>query len=154
MFEKSKSAVTFKEFQDKMNIVNDFEDDWGHFCDLDPSNNSNTNFTINSNTNILFKDTLDKPKRKFKKLFQKEQEDSKQLKEESKESKELEKIIKEIFIDIKYENIEEGLNENDNKKNNPYSKDTIKVKIINNIFKCFEVIIVTSIMSYFIFNIL
>jgi hypothetical protein len=35
MFEKSKSAITFKEFQTKLNIVNNFENDWGYFCDPD-----------------------------------------------------------------------------------------------------------------------
>lgn len=136
MFEKSKSAITFKEFQDKMNIANDFDDDWGHFCYLDQNNKANTV--------ILFKDTLDKPKREFKKLFQEED-----LKEEQKE---IEKIIKEIFIDIEDEN--KTPDEDDNKKNNPYLKDTIKVTIIKNIFKCFEVVFITSIMGYFIFNIL
>ena len=38
MFEKSKSSITFKEFQDKMNIVNNFENDWGHFYDPDNNN--------------------------------------------------------------------------------------------------------------------
>lgn len=136
MFEKSKSAITFKEFQNNMNIANDFDDDWGHFWDNDQSNNINTNPDIN----ILFKDTLYKSKkREFKKLFQKEEE-------------EINKIMKEIFIDIKDEN--DNPEENDNKKNIHYLKDTTKVKIIKNIFKCFEVIIVTSVMSYFIFNIL
>jgi len=45
MFEKSKSAITFKEFENKMNIVNNFENDWGHFYDPD-------------NNNILFLDNL------------------------------------------------------------------------------------------------
>lgn len=157
MFEKSKSAITFKEFQDKMNTANDFDNDWGHFCYLDPSNNSTA--TTNANTIILFKDTLDNPKREFKKLFQKEQEenleeDLKQLKQESEDSKEIEKIIKEIFIDIEDENLEETPDEDDNKKNKPYLKDNIKVTIIKNIFKCFEVVFITSIMGYFIFNIL
>lgn len=35
MFEKSKSAITFKEFQNKLNMVNNFENDWGYFCDPD-----------------------------------------------------------------------------------------------------------------------
>ena len=39
MFEKSKSAITFKEFQNNMNIANDFDDDWGHFWDNDQSKN-------------------------------------------------------------------------------------------------------------------
>jgi hypothetical protein len=35
MFEKSKSAITFKELQNKLNMVNNFENDWGYFCDPD-----------------------------------------------------------------------------------------------------------------------
>lgn len=140
MFEKSKSAITFKEFQDKMNIVNNFDDDWGHFCDHDQINNTNSN--------ILFQDTLDKPKREFKKLFQKEKE-KKSTEPEEEKQKEIEKIIKEIFIDIKDENLDEN-----NNKNIYYLKDATKVSIIKNIFKCFEVIFVTSIMVYFIFNVI
>jgi len=136
MFEKSKSAITFKEFQAKMNIADNFDNDWGHFCEIDVSNNASTLNTIN-----LFKDTLHKPpKREFKKLFQEEKE------------LELEKQ-KEIFIDVENENENENDNKNDN-KNKYYLKDATKVTIINNIFKCFEVIIVTSVMVYFIFNIL
>ena len=45
MFEKSKSEITFKEFQNKINIVNNFENDWGHFYDPD-------------NNDILFVDNL------------------------------------------------------------------------------------------------
>ena len=152
MFEKSKSAITFKEFQNNMNIANNFYDDWGHFCDIDPSNNNPT-----PNANILFQDTLHKQKREFKKLFQKEQEenleeDLKQLKQESEEQKEIEKIIKEIFVDIEEEN--NNPDENDNKKNNHLLKDARKVAITKNILKCFKVIFITSIMVHFIFNIL
>ena len=32
---KSKSAITFQEFKNKMNDANDFENDWGHFVDID-----------------------------------------------------------------------------------------------------------------------
>ena len=139
MFEKSKSAITFKEFQNNMNIANDFDDDWGHFYDLDISNNKPV---VTPNTIILFKDPLEKPKREFKKLLQKEEKEL-----ELEKQKEIEKIIKEIFIDV------ENDNKNDN-KNKYYLKDAIKVTIINNIFKCFEVIIVTSVMVYFIFKVL
>jgi len=56
MFEKSKSAITFKEFQDKLNIVNNFESDWGHFCYIDYNDddkNENNKININkSNINI------------------------------------------------------------------------------------------------------
>ena len=81
MFEKSKSAITFKEFQTKMNIVNNFDNDWGYFCDI------------------------------------------------------------------------EKLDENDNKKNKHYLKD-VKFMIMNNILNCFEVIFITSIICYFIFNVI
>ena len=47
MFEKSKSAITFKEFQDKLNIVNNFESDWGHFCYIDYNEDDK-----NENSNI------------------------------------------------------------------------------------------------------
>ena len=52
MFEKSKSksAITFKEFQDKLNIVNNFESDWGHFCYIDYiSDDKNENSKVNTN---------------------------------------------------------------------------------------------------------
>jgi hypothetical protein len=146
MFEKSKSEITFKEFQNQMNIANDFDNDWGHFCELDISNNASS-----PNTIILFKDPLDKPaKREFKKLFQKKEEKHQEQKEELEleKQKEIEKIIKEIFIDVE----NEKLDENDNNTN--YLKDDTKVAIIKNVFKCFEVVSVTSVMVYFIFNIL
>ena len=150
MFEKSKSVITFKEFQDKMNIANDFDDDWGHFYDLDISNNKPV---VTPNTIILFKDPLEKPKREFKKLFQKEEEKHQEKEEkelELEKQKEIEKIIKEIFIDVENDN----KNDKNDNKNKYYLKDAIKVTIINNIFKCFEVIIVTSVMVYLIFNVL
>jgi len=154
MFEKSKSAITFKEFQDKMNIANNFDNDWGHFCDPDPSTSTSTSTSVN--VNILFQDNLHKLKKKeLKKLLQKEQEknleeDLKQLEEESEEQKEIEKIKKDIFIDIKDEN----LHENNNNKNTHYLKDATKVAIIKNILKCFEIIFVISITTHFIFNVL
>jgi len=47
MFEKSKSAITFKEFQDTLNTINNFDNEWGHFCD--PDNNNNINNIIQNN---------------------------------------------------------------------------------------------------------
>ena len=47
MFEKSKSAITFKEFQDKLNVINNFDNEWGHF--YDPENNNNVNNIIQNN---------------------------------------------------------------------------------------------------------
>jgi len=44
MFEKSKSEITFKEFQNTLNVINNFENEWGHFCD--PENNNNINNII------------------------------------------------------------------------------------------------------------
>ncbi len=47
MFEKSKSAITFKEFQDTLNVINNFDNEWGHF--YDPENNNNVNNIIQNN---------------------------------------------------------------------------------------------------------
>jgi hypothetical protein len=47
MFEKSKSAITFKEFQNTLNVINNFDNEWGHFCD--PDNNNNINNIIQNN---------------------------------------------------------------------------------------------------------
>ena len=44
MLEKSKSAITFEEFKKKLNEVNDFENDWGHFYDPDNNNIFQNNF--------------------------------------------------------------------------------------------------------------
>ena len=47
MFEKSKSAITFKEFQNTLNVINNFDNEWVHFCD--PDNNNNINNIIQNN---------------------------------------------------------------------------------------------------------
>jgi hypothetical protein len=55
MFEKSKSSITFKEFQDKLNIINAFESDWGHFYDTDYiDTNTSANANVNKNKNNLY----------------------------------------------------------------------------------------------------
>jgi hypothetical protein len=90
MFEKSKSEITFKEFQYKLNIVNNFENEWGHFCD--PDDNSNT---------IFYNNLYEPIKKKVKKV--------KKIEERKVEK------VEEPFIDIeKLEKLENKIDEYEN----------------------------------------
>jgi uncharacterized protein (UPF0305 family) len=90
MFEKSKSEITFKEFQYKLNIVNNFENEWGHFCD--PDDNSNT---------IFYNNLYEPIKKKVKKI--------KKIEERKVEK------VEEPFIDIeKLEKLENKIDEYEN----------------------------------------
>jgi len=62
MFEKSKSEITFKEFESKMRMINNFENDWGHFYVPDFSDSE-----INNESTPIFKINLYKPKKETKK---------------------------------------------------------------------------------------
>ena len=123
MFEKSKSEITFKEFQYKLNIVNNFENEWGHFCD--PDDNSNT---------IFYNNLYEPIKKKVKKI--KKIEERKERKVERKERK-VEKV-EEPFIDIeKLEKLENKIDE--------YENDDIKFCIIDTIFICISLTFITFI---------
>lgn len=90
MFEKSKSEITFKEFQYKLNIVNNSENEWGHFCD--PDDNSNT---------IFYNNLYEPIKKKVKKI--------KKIEERKVEK------VEEPFIDIeKLEKLENKIDEYEN----------------------------------------
>jgi len=131
MFEKSKSAITFKEFQDKLNIVNNFESDWGHFYDTDYNTEYNNN---NINNNILFKDKPNmKPTFSKKNYFVDIEKQEKQKKEENPK---LEKYNYEEKKDI-----------------NEY-KDERVITIIKSIFDIIQITFITITIGYFIFKII
>lgn len=65
MFEKSKSAITFKEFEDKLNMVNNFESDWGHFYDTD----YNMDDKNSNNINNVFKEKINRIPKVLKKKY-------------------------------------------------------------------------------------
>jgi hypothetical protein len=134
MFEKSKSAITFEEFKKKINEVNNFENDWGHF--YDPDNDSN----INNNNNI-FKHNLYKPKKvEIKKV------EAKKIETNKIETNKIEvKRENEDFIDIeKLEKIKKLHDEEDDETN-------VVVEIV---FNCVKKIFITFTMVYFIFKII
>jgi hypothetical protein len=60
VYNKSKSLLTFKEFEKKINEHNTFENDWGFYIDIDNNNNkilkniSNSYNNININNNNFF----------------------------------------------------------------------------------------------------
>ena len=139
MFEKSKSEITFKEFQSKMNMINNLENDWGHFYDPDFYDE---NSDINRDFNTLFKDTIFK-KEIFKKEIYKQEK------------------IKQINIDIenqdhKKKQIQEtsklinGLN----KEDYVYEEDSKIINIIETIMNYTETSLVTFVMVYFIFKVI
>ena len=133
MFEKSKSAITFKEFQDNLNIVNNFESDWGHFYDTDYNTEYNNN-NININNNILFKYKPNmKPKFLKKNYFVDIEKQEKQKKEENPK---LEKYNYEEEKDI-----------------NEY-KDERVITIIKSIFDIIQITFITITIGYFIFKII
>jgi hypothetical protein len=139
MFEKSKSAITFEEFKKKINEVNNFENDWGHF--YDPDNDSN----INNNNNI-FKHNLYKPKKvEIKKVEAKKIETNK-IETNKIETNKIEvKRENEDFIDIeKLEKIKKLHDEEDDETN-------VVVEIV---FNCVKKIFITFTMVYFIFKII
>ena len=128
MFEKSKSTITFKEFQSKLNIVNNFDSDWGHFYDPDLNND------INGNYKILFKANSHNQK--------------KILSKESKESKEVENKLNDIEKQIQYK-VEIKKEKVEIKKEEEYN-DNITI-VIESFFSCIQVSFITFTMFY-LFN--
>lgn len=136
MFEKSKSAITFKEFQDKLNIVNNFESDWGHFCYIDyitDDKNENNNININKSNININKSKININKSNSNNLLKN----------------------KKYFIDI------EKL-EKQNKKEDPkpecndeagYNNETA-ITVIRGCLTFIQITIVTTVMGYFIFKII
>ena len=128
MFEKSKSAITFKEFQDTLNTINNFDNEWGHFCD--PDNNNNINNIIQNNFYQPNKIEIKKPTKIKEKEPNKIEEEPNKIEEPTK-------------IEIKEPNkIEEK-----QKK----IKEQIKISIIKNIFN-YTIIISISISFYLIYK--
>jgi hypothetical protein len=141
MLEKSKSAITFEEFKKKLNQVNDFENDWGHF--YDPDNNDNN----------IFQNNFYKPE--IKKIEKKEK---KEKKEEIKIKRETEiDEIDEIKIKVKREDIKIKVKSDyfiD--PENPYynEEDDKKIFIIATVAECVKKIFITFTMVYFVFKIM
>ena len=52
MYNKSKSTITFKEFEKKINENNTFENDWGFYVDIDDNNKVLKNIYISYNNKI------------------------------------------------------------------------------------------------------
>ena len=51
MYNKSKSTITFKEFEKKINEHNTFENDWGFYIDIDDNNKVLKNISVSYNIN-------------------------------------------------------------------------------------------------------
>jgi hypothetical protein len=134
MFEKSKSAITFKEFQDTLNTINNFDNEWGHFCD--PDNNNNINNIIQNN---FYQPT---------KIKEKEIKIKKPTKIEIKEEQiqKIKEIKKPTKIEIKIKEIEK-----EEKEKEQIEKERIKISIIKNIFN-YTIIISISISFYVIYK--
>ena len=151
MFGKSKSEITFKEFQHKLNILHNFENDWGHFCDPEDDNN-------NIFYNNLYQSIKEKEEEKVKeeKEEKEEKEKEEKVKEEKEEKVKEEKVkrrkieeekvkrrkIEETIIDIKKLN-QNGIPYNRENKNNDYENEDTKKYIINTVFNCISVIFIT-----------
>jgi len=131
MFEKSKSAITFKEFQNKLNEVNNFENDWGHFYDPD------------NNNSIMFQDNLfNLKKREIKK--ENKLEDKIEIKRENNVKIKIKKVS---FIDI------EKLENPEKIEISEYDKEDEK-NIIESVFECIKTIFITFTIVYFIVKII
>jgi preprotein translocase subunit SecF len=139
MFEKSKSAITFKEFQDTLNTINNFDNEWGHFCD--PDNNNNINNIIQNN---FYQPTKIKEiEIKIKKPTKIEIKIKEEKEEKIKEQIEKEEKIKEQIE--KEEKIKEQIEKEEK------IKEQIKISIIKNIFN-YTIIISISISFYVIYK--
>ena len=132
MFEKSKSAISFSEFQKKINIVNNFENDWGHFYDHDEpdDNNSNNNYVFQNN---LFQHKV----KKIKTIV-----DIENKKPENIEAENIENIEAE---NKKAENIE---------KNNNYNEDNTRIYVIETIFTAIKISAIILLNYYFIYYVI
>lgn len=131
MFEKSKSEITFKEFEKKINEINIFENDWGHFCDPDDNNNNNNN---------IFQPNV---------YYQKKSKIIPKINPKSNTEK-IEKIIKieTPFIDI------EKLEKLENKEKLDYKEEDDNIYIIETVVECVQKVFITFTMFYFIFKII
>ena len=152
MFEKSKSSITFKEFQGKINTVNNFENDWGHFYDPD---NNNILFLDNSH---LYREPQKKMPMPIQKPIQKDKQEpiQKPIKTPILNPilKPIQKDKQEPFIDIeKQQQKPEQKPEIPNLKNYIYkiNKTTI---FIGTIFTYIKTSLITLTMAYFIFKII
>ena len=133
MFEKSKSEITFKEFEKKINEANIFENDWGHFCDPDDNNNNNNIFQ----PNLYYQK---KPKI-IPKIIPK-------INPKFNTEKKINKIekIETPFVDI--EKLE-------NKENIDYKEEEDdNIYIIETVVECVKKVFITFTMFYFIFKII
>jgi len=77
MFEKSKSEITFKDLKNKLNIATDFENDWGHFCDLDDNNYTNNNIVFYNNLYQPIKKRIKKEKKVEEKKVEEKNDEEK-----------------------------------------------------------------------------
>jgi len=136
MFEKSKSAITFKELQDKMNIVNNLENDWGHFYDPDDNN-------------VLFLDNS---------YFYREPQKPTQIPIQKPTQIPIQEPIQKPFIDIEKQKPEPEQNPEQkpeifNLKNYIYKNNKITI-FIETIFTYIKTPLITLSMAYFIFKII
>ena len=139
MFEKTKtkakSSISFKEFQEKINVINNFENDWGYFYDPD----ININININTNSKFIPKQYFQPKKQEeifinIEKIYNKKKETDTNNVKESQD------------INVK-ESQDTNVKESQDDKNK-----TIMSWAINNILDHCELILITAIMFYFINN--
>jgi hypothetical protein len=132
MFEKSKSAITFEEFQKKLNEVNNFESEWGHFYDPD-----------NNNDNNIFQPNL-----YYQKKFNPNLKPNKE--------KKIDKIDKIDKIEEPFVDIEKSIKKSE--KNEIVKKledeDNKKIIVIEIVFDYIKKIFITFTMVYFIFKVI
>ena len=128
MFEKSKSSITFKEFENKLNIITEIESDWGHFYDTDYE----TDYDIHKNLNPVFRHKLHKPKKRiYKKYFI------------DIESQELKREVKE----------KQPIKEKQTNDYN-YEKENKIVDVIKKVLVCVQMTCITIAMGYVILKII
>ena len=155
MFEKTKtkakSSISFKEFQEKINVINNFENDWGYFYDPD----ININININTNSKFIPKQYFQPKKQEeifinIEKIYNKKKETDTNVKESQdinvKESQDDNNVKESQDINVK-ESQDINVKESQDDKNK-----TIMSWAINNILDHCELILITAIMFYFINN--
>ena len=138
MLEKSKSAITFEEFKKKLNEVNDFENDWGHFYDPDNNNIFQNNFY---KPEIIETEDI---KIKVKREIEIDKIDEIKIKVKREDIKI--KVKSDYFIDIEKPEKPEKLYYNE--------EDDKKIFIIATIAECVKKIFITFTMVYFVFKIM
>ena len=149
MFEKTKtkakSSISFKEFQEKINVINNFENDWGYFYDPD----ININININTNSKFIPKQYFQPKKQEeifinIEKIYNKKKETDNNVKESQDTNN-----VKESQDD---NNVKESQDTNNVKESQDDKNKTIMSWAINNILDHCELILITAIMFYFINN--